>query len=374
MFTETSLEQLRLTTEALVRMPSVSKDRPSCHRVLEFLREQTPNWETFHTEVYQFDEYQSLVVSTRPGRRAPLILNGHVDVVPGRPEQFEPRFQDDGTLWGRGTYDMKGAVAVYLELLKKLALLPVQERPHLQVQFVSDEEIGGHRGVEKMVDDGFETDLFLAGEPTDLNICHQAKGLLWVELTIGGVPGHSARPWLCQNPLTALARGFHQLLGRFPVPAEEVWQTTATVTGVSVGENSHNRVPEQATCKIDLRYIPEDDPDELQNFLRQIFPNSDLKVIQLAVPLSTPAEDPFLQKAKALGQRVLPREPKLFREHFASDARYYSNRKMSAICWGPAGQGMHADHEHLDLKSLFLYSKVIDTIVEHWTIQKATIC
>lgn len=326
-----------------------------------------PKWETFHSEIFEYEGYQSLIVSTRPGRRAPLILNGHVDVVTAHEAQFTPEVRDGGKLWGRGTYDMKGAVAVFVELLKKLADVSVDERPHLQVQFVSDEEIGGHRGVERMVNEGFDTDLFLAGEPTDLDICNQAKGVLWLKLKIHGDPGHSARPWLCRNPLSALSRGLHQLYGRFPVPATPIWETTATVTGIDVGENAHNRVPDLATCKIDMRYVPQDDPQELIAFIRGTVPDSELEIIQLAPSMFTEPNHPKLVTARRIGEKVLGHEPQFFSEHFASDARYYSAKGTPALCWGPKGGGMHADDEHLDLESLEIYARVIDALVAEMT-------
>lgn len=363
MIRPTALSDLRQTTETLVKIPSVSRDRALCHEVLTVIRGMIPHWETFHTELFEHDGYQSLIVSTREGRAAPLILNGHVDVVTATAEQFTPSLDDQGLLWGRGVYDMKGAVAVYVELLKKMAKVTPAERPHFQVQFVSDEEIGGHRGVEIMVDQGFDTDLFVAGEPTDLQVCNQAKGVLWVKLRLSGNPGHSARPWLCRNPLNALVRGLHQLSGRFPVPADAVWQTTATPTGVDVGENSHNRVPDTVECKIDIRYVPQDDPHEIIDWLKRTFPDCELEVVQLAVPLFTDEHNPLLQKALRTGHKVLGQTPKLFSEHFASDARYYSAKGTPAICWGPCGGGMHAHDERLDLQSLETYARVVDQLI-----------
>lgn len=366
MLATTSPEQLFQTTDTLCRIPSISRDRQRCHECLDWIRQEIPNFESFHSEVFEYQGYQSLIINTRPGRKSPLVLNGHVDVVSAPDEQFHPDNREDGTLWGRGTYDMKGAVAVYVELLKKLAGHPEHERPDIQVQFVSDEEIGGHRGVERMVDEGFDTELFLAGEPTDLNICNQAKGVLWVKLKVPGEPGHSARPWLCKNPLVAINHGLHQLFGRFPVPAEAVWQTTATVTGIDVGENSHNRVPHLAECKIDIRYVPQDDPQEILSFLRAIFPQAELEIVQLAVPLFTEPDNPQLLAARSVGTEVLGYTPSLFSEHFASDARYYSAKGTPALCWGPSGAGMHADNEHLDLSSLHVYSKVVDRLVSQF--------
>lgn len=363
MLTITTAEALRQTTEALVKIPSVSRDRQTCHKVLEVIRASIPNWDSFHSEVFEHQGYKSLIIGTRPGRAAPLILNGHVDVVTAPPHQFTPELRDDGLLWGRGVYDMKGAVAVFVELLKKVATIAPDHRPHFQVQFVTDEEIGGHRGVEVMVNEGFDTDLFVAGEPTDLRICNQAKGVLWLKLKLKGFPGHSARPWLCQNPINALVRGIHDLTGRFPVPAEAVWQTTATVTGIDVGENSHNRVPDLVECKIDIRYVPQDDPLEIKDWVQRTFANSEVELIQLAVPLFTAEDHPKLVAARNTGQAVLGQVPALFSEHFASDARYYSAKGTPAICWGPSGGGMHADDERLDLESLESFARVVDRLI-----------
>lgn len=367
MLPSTPLETLRQTTEALVRIPSVSRDRELCHQVLSFIRESIPNWESFHSEVFEHQGYQSLIIGTRAGRAAPLILNGHVDVVTANPGQFEPKLKEDGLLWGRGVYDMKGAVAVFVELLKKVARLPVEDRPHFQVQFVTDEEIGGHRGVEVMVNEGFDTDLFLAGEPTDLRICNQAKGVLWLKLRLRGNPGHSARPWLCQNPINALVRGIDTLTGRFPVPAGPIWQTTATVTGIDVGENSHNRVPDLVECKIDIRYVPQDDPHEIKDWVQRAFHNCELELIQLAVPLFTDENNSKLAAARRTGEKILGTPPALFSEHFASDARYYSAKGTAAICWGPSGGGMHADDERLDLPSLETFARLVDRFVYELT-------
>ena len=367
MLSATSLADLRQTTETLVRIPSVSADRKRCHEVLDAIRAMVPNWDTFHSEIYEHQGFRNLIVSTRPGRRAPLILNGHVDVVTAHDHQFTPELCDDGLLWGRGVYDMKGAVAVFVELLKKLASVPTDQRPHLQVQFVSDEEIGGHHGVEAMVGDGFDTDLFLAGEPTELDICNQAKGVLWLRYKLLGHPGHSARPWLCRNPLAGLARGMHHIFGRFPVPVEAVWETTATITGIDVGENAHNRVPDSATCKVDCRFVPQDNVDDLIRWFRGVMPDSEMEVLQISPPLLTAADHPKLRQAMTIGEKVLGRQPGLFSEHFASDARYYCAKGTPALCWGPCGGGMHADDERLNLESLERYARVIDALVLEMT-------
>ncbi|MCA9792940.1 MAG: M20/M25/M40 family metallo-hydrolase [Candidatus Eremiobacteraeota bacterium] len=352
---------LQATTEALVRIPSISSDRQACNDALDFLRSQLVDPDSFHLEVFEYQGYRSLIVSTVPGRQAPLILNGHVDVVWANDDQFVPQ-PHNGHLWGRGTYDMKGSVAVFLEILKDLGKLAPDQRPKVQFQFVSDEEIGGHRGVERMVDEGFDTELMIAGEPTDLGICHQAKGVYWLTLRLSGQAGHAARPWLTRNPVLALSRGLNALLARYPTPIEPIWQTTATPTGLSAG-NSHNRVPDLVELKLDIRYVPEDSPDEIRRFLESVFPSCEIEVVQLAVPLMTAPDHPLVERVAALQEMLLGQRPRFFSEHFASDARYYSAKGTPAICWGPCGAGMHADDERVELESLHTYYRLVHQLL-----------
>src|SRR3712207_3272476 len=106
------------------------------------------------------DGKPSLVAAFDAERRKALILNAHVDVVPGRPDQFEP-FERDGRIYGRGTQDMKGSAAAMLLLLKDLA--SAGRHPSVSWQFVTDEEIGGDHGTGYLFAQGYTGDFFVAG-------------------------------------------------------------------------------------------------------------------------------------------------------------------------------------------------------------------
>src|SRR5690606_14357095 len=92
-------------------------------------------------------------------------------------------------------------------------------------------------------------------------------------------------------------------------------------------------------------------------------PDSVMEVLHQSPPMDTAPDHPKLLQARAVGERVLGRCPKLVHEHFASDARYYSAAGTPALCLGPSGAGMHADDEQLSLASLRDYARVIDVLV-----------
>src|SRR5581483_6928321 len=105
-----------------------------------------------------------------------VIFHGHLDVVPGRPEQFEPRVEGDRMI-GRGAYDMKGALAAMMCALKDLE---AQERVRVRFLCVPDKESEelDERSTDGALERGLKGDFAITGEPTDMHIGIEAKGVL----------------------------------------------------------------------------------------------------------------------------------------------------------------------------------------------------
>src|SRR4051794_1603495 len=126
-----------------------------------------------------------------------VILHGHLDVVPGHPEQFTPRVEGD-RLIGRGAYDMKGALAVMLGVVAEAAR---QRSVRVRFLCVPDEESEDidHCSTAVLVREGFAGDFAITGEPTDLHIGVEAKGVLAMRLCVSGKAAHGSTPWLGDN-------------------------------------------------------------------------------------------------------------------------------------------------------------------------------
>ena len=126
-----------------------------------------------------------------------VIFHGHVDVVPARPEQFVPRAEGD-RLYGRGAYDMKGGLAAMMCAVRDLA---EQDRVRVHFVCVSDEESDTptQRGSDYLVEKGYTGDFAITGEPTDLMIGVQAKGVLALRIEVRGKAAHGSTPWEGDN-------------------------------------------------------------------------------------------------------------------------------------------------------------------------------
>lgn len=306
------------------------------------------------------NRHPSLMVTLRDTATPAVIFNAHLDVVPARPDQFVAQLRD-GRIYGRGSQDMKGAAAVFLRLLKDLAAL--DNPPDVGFQFVSDEEIGGLDGTGLLLELGWRCGFFLAGEPTDLQICYAQKGIMRVDIVQPGKPAHGSRPWEGTNAIAALRDGLVALERRFPTPDEPAWMTTVVPTIVH-GGTAENRLPEDVRMRLDIRYIADDTPASIIAGIAECFPRAQIigDPIEGGL-LNTDINAPPVQRLAAAIAEVTGRPATFYREHYGSDARFYSDAGIPAVCCGPTGAGLHSDEEWVDAESLVQFYQIARGLV-----------
>ena len=193
---------------------------------------------------------------------ATLLLHGHIDVVPGRPEQFEPRVEGD-RLIGRGAYDMKGALAA---MLLAVADLREQSRVRVRLGVVPDEESeeDAERGGDLLVSEGFLGDFVITGEPTDMHVGVAAKGVVAMRLRVDGRAAHGATPWLGENAILRALDVFRAIQSLpFASRSSELFDRPSINLGRILGGDALNKVPDTCYIDVDVRYLPEQDPDAI---------------------------------------------------------------------------------------------------------------
>ncbi|MCQ0970480.1 acetylornithine deacetylase [Paracoccus sp. TK19116] len=222
----------------------------------------------------------NLWASTGPAVPGGVVMSGHCDVVPvdGQTWRTEPfaLHERDGFLYGRGTTDMKGFLAVAINAMMRAAERPLKQPLHLALSY--DEEIGcvGVRSMLKARRDHPERpDLCLIGEPTGMRIATGHKGKRSFIARCHGREGHSA---LAPNGLNALHLGA-ALIDRLQArqqelmsqgacdPAYDIPYSTIHV-GTMRGGTALNIVPKQCDMELELRNIAGDDPDMIEQAIR----------------------------------------------------------------------------------------------------------
>jgi acetylornithine deacetylase/succinyl-diaminopimelate desuccinylase-like protein len=175
----------------------------------------------------------SLVARVRGnGKKAPLLLNGHLDVVPAdrerwRHDPFEA-VEHDGCIWGRGAVDMKNMVAMSLVVLKLLKRQGTPLDRDVIFAAVADEEAGSRWGSRFLVRErpelvraeyvlneiGGYTLYF--GDAVFYPVQVAEKGICWFELSAEGTAGHGSMP-RADNAVVRVARAV-EALGRVRLP------------------------------------------------------------------------------------------------------------------------------------------------------------
>ena len=191
-----------------------------------------------------------------------LLLHGHIDVVPGRPEQFEPRLDGD-RLIARGAYDMKGAVASLM-----LAFVELRDQSDVRVRLaiVPDEESeeDAERGGDLVVAEGFLGDFVITGEPTDMHVGVAAKGVVAMRVRVDGHAAHGATPWLGENAILRAVDVFRAIQSLpFASQSSELFDRPSINLGRILGGDALNKVPDTCYIDVDVRYLPEQDPEAI---------------------------------------------------------------------------------------------------------------
>jgi acetylornithine deacetylase/succinyl-diaminopimelate desuccinylase-like protein len=308
-----------------------------------------------------------VVLTTRPTKHPKVLLMAHMDVVPGPPELFELR-QADGRLYGRGVFDMKLALAVYMKLLLELGdRLPAYD---LGLMITSDEELGGRNGAQQLVREGWRADVAInpdASSGWDLE--RVAKGMAYYRFDSHGTAGHGSRPWAYRNAIVQLMAFLQELNGHFPTePCGSSSHAHDTMTiGTIQGGAAHNQVPDFATAEVDIRLMPGASPLDIAGLVRSTAAHYD--GITVATETVEPAfendpEHEYMRLAAHLITRTTGRKPRLVLSHGASDSRYFAGLGMPFIMTRPQGGEQHGPGEWLEASGPEAMYRFVSAFVE----------
>lgn len=286
---------LALTAE-LVDKPSVSFAEAD---FVDWLEIELGNLE--HLELTRVGD--NLVARTNLGRSQRIILAGHSDTVPVAEDPDWPggsngfaRIEGD-TLWGLGSADMKGGLAVFLELARTVAE-PVVDVTYV---FYAREEVAQeHNGLNELVairPDLLEADCAILGEPTDGAIEAGCQGSMRLEVVLAGDRAHTARPWMGRNAIHRMAALLAELEGyeaRQPVIDNCEYREAIQAVHVSGGVAS-NVVPDRVELGINHRFAPDRTVEQAEQFVRELLaPHLDPDQDQVRVLNYSPACPPSL--------------------------------------------------------------------------------
>lgn len=289
----------------------------------------------------------NLVARTRHGRGHRLVLAGHTDTVPG--ETSASRLEGD-TLWGLGAADMKGGLAVMLELARSVTTPAVDVT---WVFYAREEVAAAHNGLRELfaaVPDLLTADAAVLGEPTGGVLEAGCQGTMRFEVTMAGTRAHTARPWMGRNAVHRLGP-LLSAVERYECREPEVegcrYREAMQVVHVEGGV-AGNVVPDQSMVRINYRYAPDradhDAETHVQDFLAPYLDDGDSLELVDHSPAALPGmSHPLLQ---ALAERNgLDVRAKLG----WTDVAFFAEHGVPAVNFGPGEATLaHTTEERIE--------------------------
>lgn len=357
-------ERLIKLTRDLVLIESTDSKPAERNRCFQLIRNHLDGEAGVTSTMFEKDGYESIVVMPGDEMEPEVLLCGHLDVVEHPQSEYYRSEIRDGRIVGPGAGDMKGQLAILLELFRDL------HRSHpgisLGLAITSDEERGGENGIKYLVEEvGLRCGVAIIPDGGSLTeVTCEEKGILHLRLSVRGESAHAARPWLGKNPLEILIAGLSRIRASFddlvpddfePEVQSSHWFPTCAVTNVSTPNDSPNRIPEVAEAIIDVRFTPSFTADSM---LEKI---EDLAGEQITVELIVSAEATHLKaddRFVAISGEVAGREAKLVRASGGSDARFFCAENIPVMLSRPYVGNLHGHDEWIDIDSMLDYYEI----------------
>ncbi|MFV3129964.1 succinyl-diaminopimelate desuccinylase [Niveispirillum sp. KHB5.9] len=374
-----SIDPVALTQD-LIRCPSVTPADAGALGVLQTVLEGMG----FTCRRLVFEEAGTDPVDNlyaRLGTAAPnFCFAGHTDVVPvgdGAAWTTNPFGAEiiNGKLYGRGTSDMKGAIAAFTSAISSFLNRNGLPDGSISLLITGDEEGPSINGTRKVLDwmraNGEVIDACLVGEPTNPHVLGDMmkigrRGSVTATLTAYGAQGHVAYPHLADNPLPRLTRALSMLADS---PLDEgtahFQPSTLAITTIDVGNPASNVIPAKGTAKFNIRFNDLHTPKSLEAHINDVLEEVggawDLKMAVSGEAFLTPPGALVATVAGAV-TAVTGRTPELSTSGGTSDARFIKNF-CPVVEFGLVGQTMHKVDEHVDVADIRTLAAIYDRVL-----------
>ncbi len=299
----------------------------------------------------------TLVARTELGRGERVIIAGHLDTVPAN-DNFPSRLVGD-ELWGLGSCDMKGGVAVAL----RLAARAVTARQDVTFVFYECEEIehafNGLGRIARERPDLLAADFAILMEPTAGRIEAGCQGTLRAQVVVRGVRAHSARAWMGENAIHGAGEILTRLNDYEPrcVQVDGLeYREGLNAVGVTGGV-AGNVIPDEATVTVNYRFAPDRSEDEAADHVREVFGGFDVTIVDSAPAarpgLTLPAAAAFVAE---MGVEVAPK--------FGwTDVAQFTQLGIPAVNFGPGDPTLaHRADERVPVAQL----QAVDVAMARW--------
>ena len=360
----------------LLRQPSVTPEDHTCQTIMADRLSKIG----FNIENMRFEDVDNLWA--RRGTETPVFcFAGHTDVVPTgkldawESDPFKPEIRD-GKLYGRGSADMKTALAAMVVASERFVEKNPNHKGSIAFLITSDEEGPSINGTVKVVDTlearNEKLTWCLVGEPSSTNtlgdiVKNGRRGSLNANLTVKGKQGHVAYPHLAINPIHTAANAIAKL-------CETVWDngneyfpaTTFQISNINSGTGATNVVPGTLNTLFNFRYSTEVTAEQLKARTLEILDRHgveyDIQWTLSGLPFLTPVGE-LVNAARTAILNVTGTETELSTSGGTSDGRFIAPTGAQVLELGVLNATIHQINEHVNIDELEPLAEIYEQIL-----------
>ena len=318
------------------------------------------------------------------GAKQTVHFNAHYDVVPvsGRWRHGSPfnPVVEKGWIYGRGTADMKGAIASIVFALRALRATGTTPNFNVEVSFTADEETDSLLGTGWLVrHGGLRADYAVVGEGGEGDlVCCGHNGVVWLNVRVHGRAAHGSQPEDGINALEKMSAlvlaldGYKRQLARrlFRSPDGRRMAPTLNLGGVfAAGEGGKiNTVPAAASFSIDRRVLPNEDVRSAERELRAFLRAAAKKIPQCRITVEkvsdnhscyTTPRHPLFGTMLGCVARVRRRPATFNVSSGFNDMHFFAQvLQIPTLGYGPSGRDYHGVDERAKIKDLLDSAKI----------------
>ena len=360
----------------LLRQPSVTPEDHTCQTIMADRLSKIG----FNIENMRFEDVDNLWA--RRGTETPVFcFAGHTDVVPTgkldawESDPFKPEIRD-GKLYGRGSADMKTALAAMVVASERFVEKNPNHKGSIAFLITSDEEGPSINGTVKVVETlearNEKLTWCLVGEPSSTNtlgdiVKNGRRGSLNANLTVKGKQGHVAYPHLAINPIHTAANAIAEL-------CETVWDngneyfpaTTFQISNINSGTGATNVVPGTLNTLFNFRYSTEVTAEQLKTRTLEILDRHgveyDIQWTLSGLPFLTPVGE-LVNAARTAILNVTGTETELSTSGGTSDGRFIAPTGAQVLELGVLNATIHQINEHVNIDELEPLAEIYEQIL-----------
>ena len=360
----------------LLRQPSVTPIDHTCQTIMADRLSAIG----FNIENMRFEDVDNLWA--RRGTASPVFcFAGHTDVVPTghldawESDPFLPEIRD-GKLYGRGSADMKTALAAMVVASERFVKNHPNHKGSIAFLITSDEEGPSINGTVKVVETlearNEKMTWCLVGEPSSTDtlgdiVKNGRRGSLNAVLTVKGKQGHVAYPHLAINPIHTASKALAELCDTVWDNGNEYFPATSfQVSNIQAGTGATNVVPGTMTVTFNFRYSTEVTADQLKLRVLEILDRHhidyDIEWTLSGLPFLTPVGE-LVNAARTAIKNVTGTETELSTSGGTSDGRFIAPTGAQVVELGVINATIHQINEHVNIAELEPLAEIYEQIL-----------